>query len=288
MGCRGFWSQRGEFAYVAVYDGGASADTHGKEELGEAMIVLRVIVNALIMAGELAAVVAISWLGLNHPYIFAALTGLVAFAIGVNLDFARLRHDYPFYFDREAPKYAVALRLVALGDSLIKGAAAALIALVTFSGTDSERTFYVAIVFGVAVYFGASILRRLAMSLRARPARWGFFRLAVPLGLTFSSGIALLAALAYIKVPTLYDLGRQIVFEMPEKPGIDAASDLLFNLKQYIDGLIATLLNSFMPADWAQILGLVISVNVLTGFVVAVYAVVIAQSVWWLEGRMRF
>ncbi len=247
------------------------------------MVVLRVVVNALLMAAEIAAVAALGWLGHTHPYLFAALTGLTAFALGVHLDYVRLRHEYPFYFDRGEPRFLFGLRLLALGDSLLKGLMAGLIALLTFSGTDQGRTYFIAIVFAVALYFGVSLLRRLSHSFGARPARWGFFRLAVPLGFVFSCGVALVAALGHIKVPTIYDLGRQIVFEMPERPGVDAASDLLFNLKQYVDSMIATLLSGLLPANWAQIIGLILSVNVLTGFVIAVYAVVIAQSVVSLE-----
>lgn len=247
------------------------------------MVVLRVIVNALLMAAEIATVAALAWLGHKEPLWFALLTGLVALALGTHLDYQRLKHEYPFYFENGQPRFLFALRMFAFGDSALKGVMAGLIALLTFSGTDQERTYWIAIVFACALYFGVSLLRRLSISLGARPARWGFFRLAVPLGFVFSFGVALVAALGYIKVPTIYDLGRQIVFEMPERPGVDVASDLLFNLKQYIDSMIATLLSGILPADYAQIVGLILSVNVLTGFVIAVYAVVIAQSVVSIE-----
>ncbi len=243
------------------------------------MIVLRVIINALIMAAELAAVIAAAWLGWQYPYLFAALSAALALVLGIQLDFARLRHEYPFYFDVAAPRFLFGLRLFALGDSVIKSLVAGLVALLTFSGTDDDRRFVTAVCFAVALYAGTSLLRRLSISLNARPARWGFFRLAVPLGLVFSCGVALAASLQYVKVATLTDIGRQLVFEMPARPSIEQVSDLLFSLKQYIDGVIATLLAQVMPVEWAQIVGLAISVNVLTGFVVAIYAVVIASSV---------
>lgn len=243
------------------------------------MIFVRVIINAAIMAAELAAVLAAAWLGWQHPYIFAAASAGLALILGSQLDYARLRHEYPFYFEAERPRYLWGLRLYALGDSVIKALVAGLVALLTFSGTDDGRRFVTAVCFAVALYVGISMLRRLSISLEARPARWGFFRLAVPLGLVFSCGIALAAALDYLKVATLTDIGRQLVFEMPARPSIEQVSDLLFSLKQYIDGVIAALLAQLMPLEWAQILGLIISVNVLTGFVVAIYAVLIASLV---------
>ncbi|MEL7049407.1 MAG: hypothetical protein AAFO75_10685 [Pseudomonadota bacterium] len=247
------------------------------------MVILRIIVNALIMAGEVAAIVGIAWLSVHFPLYFAALTALLAFMIGLYLDYARLSHEFPFYFRSDKPKFLAGLRVVAFFDSALKGLAAGLIALLTVSGTDTDRTFLLAVVFGIATYFGVSVLRRLSISLGARSERWGFFRLAVPMGLTYSSGVALLAGLGYIKVPTLYDLGKQIVFDTPEQPGIDALSDLLFNLQQYIDSVVATLLNTIMSAEYAQVVSLIVSVNVLTGFIIAVYAVAITMVVQAIE-----
>jgi hypothetical protein len=250
------------------------------------MIVLRVIVNAVLMAAEIAAIAGLAWLGWQHPYAFAIATGLVAFGLGIHLDYERLKHEYPFYFESDRPKYLWGLRIVSLGDSFVKGLIAALVALLTFAGNDDERRLIAAVVFAVAVYAGASILRRLSISFGAKPAHWGFFRLAVPMGLVFSGGIAVAAAMDYIKVATLTDIGRQLVFDMPAKPNIEQVSDLLFSLKQYIDSVIATLLANLMPTDWAQILSLIISVNVLTGFIVALYALIIAEAVRWAERRM--
>ena len=60
----------------------------------------------------------------------------------------------------------------------------------------------------------------------------------------------------------------------------------MFNLKQYIDSVIAALLANLMPVEWAQVVSLIVSVNVLTGFIVALYALMIAEAVRWLERRV--
>lgn len=249
------------------------------------MIVLRVIVNALIMAAELAAVAGVAWVGWRYPYAFAAATGVFAFLLGMHLHYEHLKYEYPFYFEGNRPPFLILLRLIAMGDSIVGALVASLVALITFSGTDDARRFTVAVCFAVAVYAGASVLRRLSISLGAKPARWGFFRLAVPLGLVFSTGVALAASLKYINVASLTDIGRQLIFDLPTKPSIEHISDLLFNLKQYIDGVIAALLANLMPVEWAQVVSLVVSVNVLTGFIVALYALMIAEAVRWMERR---
>lgn len=252
------------------------------------MIVLRVIVNALIMAAELGAVATAAWIGWQFPYWFAAGTAALALLLGLNLDYQRLKHEYPFYFEGARPRLLIGLRALAFGDSAIKSIVAGLVALITFSGTNDERRLIIAVCFAIAVFAGTSLLRRLSITFGANPARWGFFRLAVPLGLVFSTGVALAAALQYVQTATLTDIGRQLVFDMPQRPSIDQVSDLLFNLKQYVDSVIATLLTTVMPTDWAQVASLVISVNVLTGFIVALYALIIAEGVRWTERRVSF
>ncbi len=247
------------------------------------MIVVRFVVNALILAGELASIAGAAWLGFHHPYLLALLTAVLAFGMGLHLDRARLAHDYPFYFEGATPRSMVLLNLMASGDAALKAVVAGLVALLTFSGTDLDRRFWTAVVFAVAIFAGSSLLRRLSRSLDARPSRWGYFRLSVPLGFVFSCGMALLAWIGQIKVATLTEIGKRIVFDLPEKPSIDQVSELLFSLKQYIDGIVASLLTTVLPVEWAQIASLALSVNVLTGFVAAIFAVVIAETVRMLE-----
>ncbi len=54
------------------------------------MIVLRILLNGLIMAAEIAAVVAIAFAGYQHPFAFAAVTAFLTFMLGLRLEAARL------------------------------------------------------------------------------------------------------------------------------------------------------------------------------------------------------
>ena len=62
------------------------------------MIILRILVNGLIMAGEIAAVVAVAAFGYYHPFAFAGVTAALSFLLGLRLEVARLRYELPFYF----------------------------------------------------------------------------------------------------------------------------------------------------------------------------------------------
>ena len=62
------------------------------------MIILRILLNGLIMAAEIAAIIAVAVAGFTHPFLFAAATAGLTFALGLRLEAARLRNELPFYF----------------------------------------------------------------------------------------------------------------------------------------------------------------------------------------------
>ena len=243
------------------------------------MIVLRILLNGVIMAAEIAAVAAVAWLGYTHPFLFAALTAGLGFMLGLWLETKRLSFEIPFYFEGVRAPRLFLVGLVGSVEALLKAVLAGLAAVFTFAGTDSDRLFWVAVVFGVTTYAGASALRGLSVSFRAQPWRWGYFRLAPPLGLLFSAGIAALAAYGVLGTASVGDIGWKLVWELPAKPSVSQVSELFFQLKQAFDDFIVTLLGTVMSEQWARLVGIVVSVNVLTGFVASVYASVIAAMV---------
>jgi hypothetical protein len=243
------------------------------------MILVRILLNGVIMAGELAAVAGIAMLGYYHPFLFAALTAGLSILLGLRLETARLSFELPFYFEGLRSPRLILVLIVGGIEALMKGVLAGLAALFTFGGTDSTRLFWVAVVFGVTTYAGSSTLRALSVSFRAQPWRWGYFRLAPPLGLAFSAGIAALAAFGLFNATSVGEIGWKLVWELPQKPSVSQVSELFFQLKQAFDDFIVTLLGTFMSQEWARLVGIVISVNVLTGFVASVYAALIAACV---------
>jgi hypothetical protein len=239
------------------------------------MVILRI----LIMVSEGAAVVAIAIAGYQHPFAFAAVTAFLTFMLGLRLEAARLRNELPFYFGGAAGRTFFFVPFVGLVEATLKGVLAGLAALFTFSGTNPDRLYWVAVVFGLSVYAGAATLRYLSIKLDAVPARWGYFRLAPPLGLLFSAGLAALAAYGVIGQASVSDIGWRLVWELPAKPSISQVSELFFQLKQAFDDFIVVLLASVMDRQWARLIGIVVSVNVLTGFVASLYAAIIASVV---------
>lgn len=252
------------------------------------MIIVRFFVNLVILAIEIAAVVGVAWLGWRYPYVLAALAGTLAFGMGLWLERARLKNELQFYFGRAASALSWIGTSVALGEALFKAVLAAVITLVTFSGTDQARLLWVAALFGLCVFAGSSLLRRLSIAFGANPSRWGYFRLGAPLGLMYSAGITALenvkvSGAALMPLPSLPELARRLVLEIPARPNLTQASELLFLLKQKFDEIVVSVLGQFLPLFWAHVVGIVVSVNMLTGFAIGVFAVAIAEIVRQLE-----
>jgi hypothetical protein len=250
------------------------------------MALLRILLNAVIMAAEIAAVAAVALLGYRYPFVFAAVTAGLSFLLGLRLEMARLSFELPFYFEGARSPRRVLVALVGSLEAIMKGVLAGLAALFTFAGTDSERLLWVAVVFGLTTYAGSTALRALSVSFRAEPWRWGYFRLAAPLGLAFSAGLAVLAALQILTPTSVGDIGWKLVWELPQRPSISQVSELFFQIKQAFDDFIVTVLETVLPEPWARIAGIVVCVNVLTGFVASVYAASIAAFVRGAEERL--
>ncbi|MBK9078600.1 MAG: hypothetical protein WBP38_10005 [Hyphomicrobium sp.] len=241
---------------------------------------MRIIFNAILMALELAAIAGVAWLGLQSPLLFAGVTAALALAVGAGLEIARLKNEMPFYFDRPPGQLQVFTALTGAAEAIVKAVLAGVVALLTFLGTDAERLDSVAIAFAICLFLGVQLVHLLARTLHARPLRWGYFRLAAPLGLLFSGG------LSFLPSPGITEMAKRAAFELPERPSLEQASEFLFLLKQSFDDIVERMLGLVFDPGVAQGLSAIVSVNMLSGFVLALYAVLIAEMIRWLEARV--
>jgi hypothetical protein len=246
-------------------------------EGGTAMGIVRVFVNLVIFALEIAAIAGVSWLGWQYPMALAALAAVLALVMGIALEQARLKNEMGFYFGRGVTALSWMGAAVASVEAALKALMAGVITLLTFSGTDTNRLWLVALVFGGCVFAGSSILRRLSMMFDTNPTRWGYFRLAAPLGLLYS------AAVSFLPHPSTAELGRRLFLDTPLRPSLAQASELLFVLKQKFDDIVVGMLGLFLSPEAARIAGILVSVNMLTGFAIGLFAVAIAEVVRRME-----
>lgn len=237
------------------------------------------------MAVELAAVAGIAWFGWRYPFWFAAATVVVSLGFGLWLEHQRLKHELPFYFDSGGARFRFT-HLVGGVEALLKSVLAGIAALFTFSGTDPERLMWVAVVFGATIYMGSATLRWLSLRFQATPSRWGYFRLSAPLGLLFSGGLVALAQFGVFSAPSITDMGWKIIWDLPPRPSVEQVSELFFGLKQAFDDFMVRILSGVLPETWARVAAVALSVNVLTGFVAAIYASALASIVRATERRV--
>jgi len=240
---------------------------------------MHILFNGLLMALELAAIFAVAWAGFTAPLLFAAGTALLALAVGAALEIARLRYEFPFYFERLPGRSIIIIVIAGVVESVTKAILAGVVGLLTFLGTDLERLKLVSIIFAISLFLGVQIVRVLMDRLKARPLRWGYFRLAAPLGLIFSAGLTFLPA------PGITELAKRAAFDLPARPTMEQASEFLFLLKQSFDEIVVRMLSWVFDPALAQAIGAVVSVNMLSGFVLALYAVLIAEGIRTLERK---
>ena len=241
------------------------------------MALLRILFNTFTLALELALIAGAAWLGYLYPLIFAGVTLGLAFLLGFSLENARLRYELPFYFGGKPLGMGIFVGIVASGEALLKSVLAGLVAILTFCGTDKNRLLIVAIIFAGSVFIGSSVLRRLRLNFHAILTRWGYFRLGAPLGILFS------VATSFLPPPSFAEIGRYITLDLPARPSIDQASELLYLLKSKFDEMVVAMLSAFLDGRLAKIVGTLASVNMLSGFVIAIYAVMIAEFIRRLE-----
>ena len=241
---------------------------------------MHILFNGLMMALELAAICAVAWVGFTAPLLFAGGTALLALGVGAALEIARLKYEFPFYFDRPPGRSMFLIAAVGSLEAVTKAILAGVVGLLTFLGTDHERLTWVAVIFAVSLFLGVQGVRVLMYRLKARPLRWGYFRLAAPLGLLFSAGLTFLPA------PGITELAKRAAFDLPSKPTMEQASEFLFLLKQSFDEIVVRMLSWVFDPALAQAIGALVSVNMLSGFVLALYAVLIAEGIRTLETQM--
>lgn len=252
------------------------------------VFIVHLILNASIVAVELGLAAGTAWLAWKMPLVFAGLTAILAGWLGLRLEVARLNFEMPFYFEGTGALGSLLRVAMGIGHATLKAVAAGLVAVITFSGTDENRLLILAGLLFVCTVIGSAVLRRITISYGARPARWGFFRMAVPLGLIFS------AAVSFFPAPSSLAVAQKVLLDLPARPSVAQAGEALFAIRLWIDDLLVRMIASATGPEWAKAIGIVVGSSVLAGFVIAIYAVAISEVVrvleeahWRLKGNRR-
>lgn len=244
---------------------------------------MHVLRNILVLCVEIAAIAGVAWLGSTAPLIFAALTVVLVLSVGAYLEWLRLRHEFPFFLEGGRGGNTILITGAAFVEVVVKSAMAGVAAILTFASGDGERQLVIVALFAICLFAGTGLIRRGHLQWGVRRMRWGYFRLAVPLGVLFSLLLQGAVQLELITIPSLQSLAGTLVFDLPAKPSIAQLTDLVFNVRQTIDALITDTVARLLPPALIPVVTILVSLNLLTGFVLAIYAVLIAELVLRLE-----
>lgn len=206
------------------------------------------------------------------PLGFAALTGALAFVTGLHLELSRVPFDVS-YFHRTPTRFSVlVLSVVTVFEVLLRAIFTAIVALFVFLGSEWQRLALSAVAFGACATMGAWTLRGLAAASNIYPARWGYFRLAVLLGVAFSVTVSMAEQMPLKNIA--WKLGEAYV------RGLSMAelADVLHGVRAQADRALAFLFEKSLGPQIGRIAGVVLSIDTLQGFAIAAYAILIVEA----------
>ena len=113
-----------------------------------------------------------------------------------------------------------------------------------------------------------------------------FHGLVVPLGILFSALVQLALLGGYLEAQSLQQVAKSFVFDLPARASYEQVMELIFQTRQLLDGLLTSLIVQLFGEHWLIPTSIVISLNVLSGFFIAIYAVLIGEMLLRMEGRV--
>lgn len=236
---------------------------------------------------EVSAAVAIGYLAFVAPVVFVCLTTALMVLMGFGLEWERLRHEFPYFFSGNLSwRKRLMMATSAVFDTVGKALMAGFAALLAFGGTDKDRLLVLAVLMTVCLFAGTGLLRRAYWSFGARPLRWGYFRLVVPLGLLFSASIQIALLAGYLEPPSVQQVAKSFVFDLPAQASYEQVMELIFQTRQLLDALLTSLIVQVFGSEWLIPGSILISLNVLSGFFLAIYAVLIGEVVLRIESKL--
>jgi hypothetical protein len=211
-------------------------------------------------------------IGIQYPQIFGLVTFAASIILFGRLEFDRNSHDLNFYVTGEVPisfrrwvkTYAV---LEVVGRSVI----ISVLSILLFSGTDGGRIWLLAILFVIGVFVGHHFLGVSSRFTSVNVVRWGYARLSILVGIPFSIFSGLVPGMSVSEV-TWASLQAFV-----RTPDIDKVAEIIFGTLQAVNQFIQWLLQGLLGTFFGTIVSLMISVNVLFGFVIVLYSLILFE-----------
>lgn len=236
--------------------------------------------------------------GVVFPAAFALLSGVLVLIVSSQLEASRLRHELRFYFgDRAEDTGETVIYIWSFLASLVKAGLVAFLAMLTFSGYNSGDqiiipldannaiTFYsdrlvIAALLIVGVLWPASFILSKVHVWGRGALRWGFFRLAIPLGLFYSLAEYLLTKiglLSEVRTDKVIAEFRQVIGLFNDRhPSATEAFEFLAVLNRYSGQFAADTVGALLP-PFKPVIEVILTGNLAQGMILTTYVAVIVN-----------
>lgn len=226
-----------------------------------------------------AAIIFVFFLGLIVLVHFSIFFGVLTFCISLlvlgRAEFEKNVHELAFYVRGELPTlFKTWFRYYGWAEVFVKSIVLGIMSIFLFSGTDGIRILSLAFLVSLCTVFGYFVLRFVENHAHIDVTRWGYVRFSVVLGLIFS--------VLCSSVPGIgkFSLSWQVVRSMGGREfSFEEISELMYSLTYEINGLISKMLHQILGDLLGGFLSVIISVNVIYGFVIVVYSLLLLRLV---------
>ena len=208
-----------------------------------------------------------------YPWLFGLATFLISVFLFGPIERDRNLHDISFYvhgnLSKSQEKYIYYYGIL---ETIGRGVFLGFLPVFIFSGTESERIFKLATIFAVCVFFGYFVLYVIKTRTQINPARWAYVKISVVLGLIFSLFSSLVPGQSLKEIATQTAKSRWW-----RELNFNEVAELLYGMLYQVNNFITTVLIKIFGNVLGQSLGFFISVNVLYGFVIALYSLLLLR-----------
>jgi hypothetical protein len=215
-----------------------------------------------------------------NAWIFAAVTALLGLIVGYRFETSRLPYEISYFYERPGRLARVFSRLFVTGEVIVRACIAGLATLFVFLGTNSARIAVAVLAFAMLAIAGSWLMRLVGLVTRLRPARWGYFRLSLLLGLAFSASTAL-----FKRNPGVEQALVQMLDSVVRRQSPADIAEAIHSAKTELDLVIGALLRTLFGTDIGNALSLFLSFDTIQGFALAVYAVLLTEAARYFTAR---
>ena len=208
------------------------------------------------------------------PRFFGIATFFASIIVFGRIEYEKNRHAIGYFTIGEMPASARRWLLsYSFVEVILRSAIFGILAVLLFSGTDSVRINILAVLFTASILAGYYCLRFIQRFAYIDAVRWGYIKLSVILGVIFSILSAAIPGM------TITDIVLNSARGKLRQHSFDEFAELLYGLLSQLNSFITNTLQILFGGVLGWFFSLIISVNVIYGFVVLVYSLLLLRLI---------